>query len=300
MLQGSYTAMITPFTAGGVDWPCFDALVERQIAAGTHGLVPSGTTGESPTLSHEEHSKVAKRCVEIVRSHGAKVKVLAGTGSNATSEAVMLTQQAEQAGADAALLAVPYYNKPTQEGLFQHFKAVHDATTIPLMLYNIPGRSVVDLHDSTIARLAALPRIVGVKDATGDLSRPQTLMTELQAAGLDAEAFVQFSGEDGTALEFNAAGGTGCISVTANLVPDLCAKMQQASLDGDAQAAQDIQQRLMPLHDVLFCETSPGPVKWAAARMGLCQEILRLPLVVPDEAHQEVILTILQQLELVE
>lgn len=269
MFSGSLVALITPFRNGEVDESAFRKLVDWQISEGTNGLVPCGTTGESPTLSHEEHKLVVEICIGAAKG---RVPVIAGTGSNSTSEAIDLTLHAQEAGADAALIVTPYYNKPTQEGMYQHYKAIHDATNLPLIIYNIPPRSVVDMSVDTMARLAKLPRIVGVKDATGDLVRP--LKTRIMLG----EKFCQLSGEDGTALAFNAQGGTGCISVTANIAPRLCADMQAAWRKGDMAKAQELNIRLMPVHDALFCETSPGPVKYAASLLGLCGSELRLPL----------------------
>ncbi len=284
MFKGSLTALITPFTAGKVDEEALISLIEWQIEQGSHGLVSCGTTGESPTLDHDEHNRVTEMCI---RAAGKRVPVLAGTGSNATAEAVQLTRHAEKAGAAGALVVTPYYNKPTQEGLFQHFKAIHDHSNIPIILYDIPGRSVVPIKDETIARLAKIcPRIIGIKDATGNLERPQQLSNALKNIRGD---FIQLSGEDALAVEYNRRGGAGCISVTANIAPRLCARMQQACLDGDYKLACEIQENLMPLHDAMFCETSPGPVKYAASLMNLCKEEYRLPLVPPSEENKKII-----------
>jgi 4-hydroxy-tetrahydrodipicolinate synthase len=273
--SGVYTALITPFTAGGaVDEKAFQEFVEWQIAEGVHGLVPCGTTGESPTLSHTEHNRVIDLCVEVARG---RVPVMAGTGSNSTEEAIMTTQHAKQAGADAALIVAPYYNKPTQEGLFQHFKAIHDAVDIPIVLYNVPGRTVVNISDDTIARLAELPRIVGLKDATGDLARPYSLRQKLKSP------LQLLSGEDATAVAFNVAGGQGCISVASNIVPRACAAVQEACLAGDYVRAAKLQDPLIELMGVLFCETSPAPVKYAASLIGKSLPNLRLPLVEASE-----------------
>ena len=278
MFQGSYVALVTPFENGGVDDAGFESFVDWQIREGTHGLVPCGTTGESPTLSHAEHERVTELCVAAA---GGRVPVLAGTGSNSTAEAISLTRHAKAAGADGALVVTPYYNKPTQEGLYQHFKAIHDAVELPIVIYNIPGRSAVDMSVETMARLAKLPNIVGVKDATNDPVRP--LKTRL-ACGPD---FAQLSGEDAAVLALLANGGHGCISVTANVAPRHCADMHQAWQAGDREAALAIQERLMPLHDALFSETSPGPVKYAASLLELCSPDLRLPLVEPAPATRE-------------
>jgi len=252
--QGSITALVTPFKNGTVDQDAFEALVAWQLEQGTHGFVPCGTTGESPTLSHTEHHRLIELCV---KASNGKVPVIAGTGSNATEEAISLTRFAASAGADAALVVTPYYNKPSQEGLFQHFKAIAQATDLPIILYNIPGRSVVDISLETMKRLRDLPNIVGVKDATANLARASL---QRQLLGRD---FVQLSGEDITALGFMAHGGTGCISVTSNVAPKLCAQFQTACLAGDYKKALEIQDRLTPLHDAMFVEASPGPAKFA-------------------------------------
>jgi len=275
MFHGSIVALLTPFKGGKVDEKAFQSFVEWQVAQGTHGLVPCGTTGESPTLSHEEHNRVVELCIEAA---GGKVPVMAGTGSNSTDEAIALTRHAKQAGAQAALVVTPYYNKPSQEGLYQHFKAIHDAADLPIFIYNIPGRSVVDMSVATMARLAKLPNIVGVKDATADLSRPSRL---LQEVGPD---FIQLSGEDATALGFNAQGGVGCISVTANIAPALCSAMQTAWAKGDLKEAFRLRDVLSPLHDSMFVETSPAPVKFAASLLGLGTDEVRLPLVPASDA----------------
>lgn len=275
MLYGSIVALLTPFKNGKVDEAAFQSFVEWQVAQGTHGLVPCGTTGESPTLSHEEHNRVVELCIEAA---GGKVPVVAGTGSNSTDEAISLTRHARQAGATAALVVTPYYNKPTQEGLYQHFKAIHDAADLPIVIYNIPGRSVVDMSVATMARLAKLPNIIGVKDATADLARPARL---LQEVGPD---FIQLSGEDATALAFNAQGGVGCISVTANIAPAQCAAMQDAWRSGDIATAYKYRDLLTPLHDSMFVETSPAPVKYAASLLGKSTDEVRLPLVAASES----------------
>jgi 4-hydroxy-tetrahydrodipicolinate synthase len=270
MFRGSIVALITPFgQGGGVDEKAFQDFVAWQVAEGTNGLVPCGTTGESPTLSHDEHKRVVELCLEVAKG---KVPVIAGTGSNSTAEAINLTRHAQKAGADAALVVTPYYNKPTQEGLYQHFKAIHDATDIPILIYNIPPRCIIDMSVATMARLAELPRIVGVKDATNDLTRPVRTKLAIGAK------FCQLSGEDGTALAYLAQGGHGCISVTANVAPRLCAEMHRAWRDGDAKTAMRINERLMPLHEALFAETSPAPVKFAASLLGKGSETCRLPL----------------------
>lgn len=272
--KGIYTALITPFKNGKVDESAFQAFVEWQIREGVHGLVPCGTTGESPTLSHEEHKRVVELCVEAA---AGKVPVMAGTGSNSTDEAIMLTRHAKKAGASGALVVAPYYNKPTQEGLFQHYKAIHDACELPIIIYNIPGRSVVNITDETLARLAQLPRIAGVKDATGDLARPYTLRA------LVKKPLQLLSGEDMTAVAFNASGGQGCISVASNIVPRQCALVQEACLSGDFTRALALHDPLTELNQALFCETSPVPVKFAAQLLGKCSDDVRLPLVTPSD-----------------
>jgi 4-hydroxy-tetrahydrodipicolinate synthase len=269
MFKGSFTALITPFDGDAVDYDAFANIVEHQIKSGTHGLVPVGTTGESPVLSHDEHEKVVEACIATAKG---RVPVIAGAGSNSTKEAVSLARHAEKAGADGVLVVTPYYNKPTQEGMYLHFKAVAEAVSIPVIIYNIPSRSVVDMSVETMARLAKLTNIAGVKDATSNIMR--TTQQRL-ACG---ESFCQLSGDDGTALGFNAQGGHGCISVASNVAPALCAELQNACLAGDYAKALAIHERLMPLHDVLFIESSPGPVKYAASRLGLCKPGTRLPL----------------------
>jgi 4-hydroxy-tetrahydrodipicolinate synthase len=269
MFKGSFVALITPLRNGQVDEPAFRKFVAWQVREGTDGLVPCGTTGESPTLSHEEHEAVIEMCVAAARG---RVPVMAGTGSNSTEEAISLTRHAERVGCDAALVVTPYYNKPTQEGLFLHYRAIAKSVKLPIFIYNIPGRCAVDMSVETMGRLAQIKNIVGVKDATGDLTRPGL---QRLACGPD---FCQLDGDDGTALAFNATGGVGCISVTGNIAPKLVAKMQAASLEGDGKAALKLQDRLMPLHKALFAETSPGPVKYAASLLGLCSDEVRLPL----------------------
>ena len=275
MFKGSIVALITPFEAEGVDEKALCGLIDWHVSQGTHGLVPCGTTGESPTLSHAEHDRV----IEITVEHSAgRLPVIAGTGSNSTAEAIRLTRHARQAGADGALVVTPYYNKPSQEGMYAHFMAIADAVDIPLIIYNIPPRSVVDMSVETMARLARHPNIVGVKDATAKLDRVSNTREEV---GPD---FIQLSGEDGTALAFNAHGGVGCISVTANIAPKLCAEFQTACLANDYATALQIQDQLMPVHRALFCETSPAPVKYAASLLGLSSDAVRLPLVAASEA----------------
>ena len=278
--QGSITALITPFKNGAVDEQGFQRFVEWQIDEGINGLVPVGTTGESPTLSHDEHKRVVELCIEAARK---RVPVIAGTGSNSTDEAIDLTQHAQKAGADAALVVLPYYNKPTPEGQYLHFKAIHDATDLPIFIYNVPPRSAVDMTVETMARLAKLPRIVGVKDATADLARP--IRTKL---AIDKD-FIMLSGEDGTALPFLAQGGVGCISVTSNVAPRLTAEMHKAWAEGDLKHAMKLNERLMAVNDALFCETSPGPVKYAAELIGQCSAELRLPMVPIAESSKKTV-----------
>jgi len=268
--RGSFTALVTLFKNGGLDEKAFRDLVEWQIAEGTQGLVPVGTTGESPTLSHDEHHKVVEWCIDQARG---RVPVIAGAGSNNTTEAVSLARHAEKAGAAAVLVVTPYYNKPTQEGMYQHFKAVNDAIGIPIIIYNIPPRSVVDMSVDTMKRLYELKNIAGVKDATANIGR---VSQQRHALGPD---FIQLSGEDMTALAYNAAGGHGCISVTANVAPKLCAELQNASLSGDYAKALQIQDRLIPLHDAIFFEPGVAGAKAGLAMLGRCEEIVRLPLV---------------------
>ena len=268
--RGSFTALVTPFKNGSVDEQAFRDLVEWQISEGTNGLVPVGTTGESPTLSHAEHKQVVEWCIDQAKK---RVPVIAGAGSNSTREAVELARHAEEAGADAVLVVTPYYNKPTQEGMYQHFKAINDAIGIPIMIYNIPARSVIDMSVDTMKRLFDLKNIAGVKDATANVVR-----VSQQRAAM-GEGFNQLSGEDATALGFMAHGGHGCISVTSNVAPRLCAEFQGACLRGDFAAALKLQDKLMPLHQNLFIETSPAPVKYALSLLGKCDDTVRLPMV---------------------
>jgi 4-hydroxy-tetrahydrodipicolinate synthase len=278
--KGSFTALITPFKNGKVDDQAFTRLVEWQIEEGTHGLVPVGTTGECPTLSHEEHKHVVELCIKAARK---RVPVIAGAGSNSTSEAIDFTRHAKQAGADAVLHVTGYYNKPTQEGIYRHFEAISEAVDIPIFLYNVPPRTIVDISVPTMARCAKLKNVIGVKDATANVGR----VTQQRATC--GEKFVQLSGEDGTALGFNVHGGVGCISVTANVAPRLCSQFQVACSNGDWKKARELHERLMPLHDALFCETSPGPVKYAASRIGLCSAETRLPMApIAEESRKRV------------
>ncbi len=270
MFTGSYVALITPFQDGSVDEKAYQSFVDWQVKQGTNGLVPCGTTGESPTLTHQEHHRVTELCIE---AGAGRVPVMAGTGSNSTDEAIDLSRHAEKAGADGLLVVTPYYNKPTQEGLYAHYKAINDQVGIPIIIYNIPGRSVIDMSLDTMKRLAELPNIKGLKDATGDLARPVMDARELP------DDFSLLSGEDATAIPYLAAGGHGCISVSANIAPALCAEQHAAWAAGDVQRAMAIQNDLIPVHAAMFCESSPGPVKYAASLMGLCNAEMRLPMV---------------------
>ena len=284
MFKGSIVALITPFKNNKLDEDCYIKLIHHHLKNGTSALVPAGTTGESPTLNHEEHKRVIELCVK--ESKG-KIPVIAGTGSNSTDEAISLTKYAEKIGADAALVVTPYYNKPTQEGLYEHFKAINDNCSIPIIIYNIPPRSVVDMSVDTMARLFELKNIIGVKDATGDLNRVDQQRKKM---GPD---FIQLSGEDGTALEFNLRGGVGCISVTANVAPKLCSEFQEASTAKNNSnllaKAKQINDKLIPLHKSLFIESSPSPVKYAASLLNLCSDDVRLPLVkITDETKKAV------------
>jgi 4-hydroxy-tetrahydrodipicolinate synthase len=269
MFKGSFPALVTPFKDGAVDMDALKKLVDWHVAEGSHGLVPVGTTGESPTLSHAEHGQVV---AAVVKAAAGRVPVIAGAGSNNTVEGIDLIRHAEKVGANAALVVTPYYNKPTQRGLIAHFRALHDACTLPIIIYNIPGRSVVDMTPETMGELAKLPRIIGVKDATGKIER---VSQQRATCGAD---FVQLSGEDATALGFNAHGGVGCISVTANVAPRLCAEFQMATLRGDYAKALDYQDRLMPLHEAIFIEPGLAGAKYGLSRLGLCSDEVRLPL----------------------
>ncbi len=269
-LRGSLTALITPFDKGVVDESAFKRIVEHQISEGTHGLVPCGTTGESPTISHDEHRRLLELTVETANG---RAFVLGGAGSNATAEAIELARHAERVGCDAAMCVVPYYNKPSQEGLYRHFAAIAEAISIPLVLYNVPGRTVADILPETIGRLAKIANVVGIKDASGKIER---VSQQRIAAGAD---FVQLSGDDPNAVGFNAQGGVGCISVTSNVAPALCARLQNASLQGNLAAANEINDRLMELHGLMFAEPSPAPAKFGASLLGLCADEVRLPIV---------------------
>ena len=278
--QGSMTALVTPFRDGRIDEEAFRALVSWQIAEGTKGLIPVGTTGESPTLSHAEHHRVVELCIQEAKGRAA---VIAGAGSNNTAEAIDLAKHAEKAGADAVLVVTPYYNKPTQEGMYQHFKAINDAIGIPIFIYNIPPRSVVDMSVDTMKRLFELKNIVGVKDATGNLAR---VSQQRQSMGA---GFIQLSGEDMTAVAFNSAGGVGCISVVANVAPKLCAQMQDATLAGDYKRALEIQDRLVPLHDAIFKEPGVAGAKYGLSLLGKVKDEVRLPLLPVTEGTRAVI-----------
>ena len=285
LFHSSYTALLTPFKGNQVDFESFRKLINFQIDNGTHGLVPVGTTGESPTLSHQEHKKLVEVCIE--ESNG-RVPVIAGAGSNSTSEAVDFVKHASDAGADGVLVVTPYYNKPTQSGLLAHYNELIKHSTKPIIIYDIPGRSVIQMSDSTMAKLAENDLIIGVKDATADLTRP----TRLQ--NLINDNFIQLSGEDGTALAYLAAGGHGCISVTANIAPKFLSDMHNAWKIGDIKKCQDINKKLMPLHDALFCETSPGPLKYAASLLDICSHEARLPIVEIEDNSKKAVMNALK------
>ena len=283
MFKGSNVALVTPFKGNSLDEETYIKIINFHLENGTNGLVPAGTTGESPTLSHREHEKVIELCIQEAKG---KIPVIAGTGSNSTTEAISLTEHAEKAGADGALIVTPYYNKPTQEGLYQHYKAINDKCGIPIIIYNIPGRSVIDMKVDTMARLFELKNIVGVKDATGDLNRVDETFKKI------GNEFIQLTGEDGLAYEYNKRGGVGCISVTANIAPKMCSDMQKFSKsqnNDEQKKAEEIDKKLQPVHKSLFIESNPSPVKYAAKLIGLCDDNVRLPLVtVLDETKAEV------------
>jgi 4-hydroxy-tetrahydrodipicolinate synthase len=283
MFKGSNVALVTPFKGNSLDEETYIKIINFHLENGTNGLVPAGTTGESPTLSHREHEKVIELCIQEAKG---KIPVIAGTGSNSTAEAISLTEHAEKAGADGALIVTPYYNKPTQEGLYQHYKAINDKCGIPIIIYNIPGRSVIDMTVDTMARLFELKNIVGVKDATGDLNRVDQTFKKI------GNEFIQLTGEDGLAYEYNKRGGVGCISVTANIAPKMCSDMQKFSKsqnNDEQKKAEEIDKKLQPVHKSLFIESNPSPVKYAAKLIGLCDDNVRLPLVtVLDETKAEV------------
>lgn len=280
MFHGSITALITPFKNGEIDWPAFDDLVEWQIAQGIHGLVFCGTTGESPTLTNDEHKRIVERGVALVKK---RIPVIAGTGTNATAKTIELTKHALDAGADAALIVTPYYNKPTQDGLYAHYEAVAKSVHIPIIIYNIPGRCIVDMSVDTMARLAMIPNIVGVKDATSDLTRVKKTKAAIH------KSFCQLSGDDLTTLGFLQEGGDGCISVVSNIAPALSAELQQSWRDGNPAITADIDKRLLPLSKALFVETSPAPVKYAASRLGLCTYEVRLPMLRATEKARQAV-----------
>ncbi len=293
MFKGSNVALITPFKNNGLDEDAYIKLIHFQIDNGTNGLVPAGTTGESPTLSHDEHQRVIDLCIK--ESNG-KIPVIAGTGSNSTEEAISLTTHAEKAGASGALIVTPYYNKPTQEGLYQHYKAINDKCGIPIIIYNIPGRSVIDMSVDTMARLYELKNIVGVKDATGDLDR---VNQTLEKMGKD---FIQLTGNDDNVFEFNKRGGVGTISVTANIAPKLCSDFQKFSksdTDNEIKEAERLDKILQPVHHSLFIESNPSPVKYAAKLLGLCDDSVRLPLVKVTETTKEIVKKALQSAKLI-
>jgi 4-hydroxy-tetrahydrodipicolinate synthase len=283
MFKGSNVALVTPFKGNSLDEETYIKIINFHLENGTNGLVPAGTTGESPTLSHREHEKVIELCIQEAKG---KIPVIAGTGSNSTTEAISLTEHAEKAGADGALIVTPYYNKPTQEGLYQHYKAINDKCGIPIIIYNIPGRSVIDMTVDTMARLFELKNIVGVKDATGDLNRVDETFKKI------GNEFIQLTGEDGLAYEYNKRGGVGCISVTANIAPKMCSDMQKFSKsqnNDEQKKAEEIDKKLQPVHKSLFIESNPSPVKYASKLIGLCDDNVRVPLVtVLDETKAEV------------
>jgi len=291
MFKGSFTALITPFKNGKFDETSFRSLIDFQINSGTHGLVPTGTTGESPTLSHGEHIRIVEVCIEQANN---KVPIIAGTGSNSTDEAIYLTKHAEKAGADAALVVTPYYNKPSQEGLLQHFTEIANSVNIPIVIYNIPGRSVIDMTNETMAKLYKLKNIVGVKDATGDIPRVYSTKNDV---GKD---YILLTGDDSTTLAFMTYGGHGAISVTSNIAPQLCSEFQNLCMDKKFYEASIINDQLMPLHRALFLESSPGPVKYAASVLGLCSEEVRLPVTTISKETKESIDSALRHASLID
>jgi len=289
MFKGSIPAVITPFDEDKVDYDSLTKVLTHLIENGSHGLVPCGTTGESPTLSHTEHKKIIE---ETIRITDKRIPIIAGTGSNNTLEALEYTDHAEKSGADAALIVTPYYNKPTQSGLYEHFKTIAEKTNIPIIIYNIPGRSIVDMTIETMIELSKIKNIIGVKDATNDLFRPLLTRKKMQ------NKFCYLSGEDGTALAYLAQGGHGCISVTANVVPKLCSEMHFAWQDGNISKAKEINLKLSSLHHALFIESSPGPVKYAASLLGLCKKNTRLPLTEIKDETKNIVKSCLQELQL--
>ena len=278
MFSGSIPALVTPFLNQAIDWTALGELVEWQLDEGSTGIVPVGTTGESPTLSHDEHERVVAAVIEASKG---RVPIIAGAGSNSTQEAISLAKSAESAGADAVLVVTPYYNKPTQKGLLAHYSALHDECTLPIIIYNIPGRSVIDMNPETMGELAKLPRIIGVKDATGDITR---VSQQRETCGPE---FIQLSGEDASALGFNAHGGTGCISVTANVAPGLCHEFQAATLDGNYSRALELQDLLMPLHTAIFNEPGLAGAKFGLSLLGKCANEVRLPLVAVSKTTED-------------
>tara|TARA_B100000676_G_scaffold79720_1_gene79531 strand:+ start:845 stop:1717 length:873 start_codon:yes stop_codon:yes gene_type:complete len=289
MFKGSIPALITPFKNEKVDFSSYEKIIEWSISEGSHGFVPCGTTGESPTLSHEEHKKIVEECINTVNK---RVPVIAGTGSNNTTEAIEYTQHAEKMGADGALVVTPYYNKPTQKGLYIHFKKIAESTSLPIIIYNIPGRSIVDMSIDTMNELSEIKNIVGVKDATNDLFRPLLTQTKIK------KDFCYLSGEDGTALAYLSQGGVGCISVTANVAPRFCADLHNAWIDNDIKKSQEINLKLAKLHHALFIESSPGPVKYAAELLNLCSAETRMPLVEIQDSTKKIVKNCLIELNL--
>jgi 4-hydroxy-tetrahydrodipicolinate synthase len=287
MLKGIYTAIITPFKNNEIDIESFEKLIEYQIKGGVAGIVPCGTTGESPTLSHDEHKFVIKKAIEIAKG---RIKIIAGTGSNSTQESIELTKAAEELGADAALLVTPYYNKPTQEGIFQHYKKIHDETKISIILYNIPGRSIIDINNETLERLFKLDRIIGIKDATGNLNRP------IELNHIVSKEIAHFSGEDDNALDFYKIGGNGLISVTSNIFPEIVSKIYEFWSNGNFEEAAKLQNRLKKVNKVLFCETNPIPIKFAMSEFGFCSNEIRLPLTLPAKDSQTEIIKAIKEI----
>ena len=290
MFKGSNVALITPFKNNGLDEEAYIKLIHFHIDNGTNGLVPAGTTGESPTLSHDEHQRVIDLCIK--ESNG-KIPVIAGTGSNSTEEAISLTTHAEKAGANGALIVTPYYNKPTQEGLYQHYKAINDKCGLPIIIYNIPGRSVIDMSVDTMARLYELKNIVGVKDATGDLDRVTQQKNKM------GDDFLMLSGNDENTLEFNKLGGVGCISVSANVAPKMCSDFHKLCNAGNFDEAKTLFEKLLPMHDVMFVESNPVPAKYSLSLMGMMSEDVRLPLVTAENSSKEKIKAVLKKLDLI-
>ena len=289
MFKGSIPALITPFKNEKVDFSSYEKIIQWSISEGSHGFVPCGTTGESPTLSHEEHKKIVEECINTVNK---RVPVIAGTGSNNTIEAIEYTQHAEKMGADGALVVTPYYNKPTQKGLYQHFKKIAESTSLPIIIYNIPGRSIVDMSIDTMKELSEIKNIAGVKDATNDLFRPLLTQTKIN------KDFCYLSGEDGTALAYLSQGGVGCISVTANVAPRFCAELHNAWMENDIKKSQEINLKLAKLHNALFIESSPGPVKYAAELLNLCSSETRMPLVEIQDSTKKIVKECLIELNL--